>query len=134
MSQIFGGDAVGAIGPFTLTNGVAVAVVTGNFLTPPFGNCKARVRGSAYITLGSVPTNVNVILVRNPSGDNTTIASTGGLTGIVAAGAVMEVFLEFTDSIPDGRQVQYQLQINAAGTGTNGSAGRAYVEADLLSG
>lgn len=134
MAQMFQGDANQNTNAVTLPNGTLTAVVTGNFMNPPFGNCKARVRGSCYITLGTVPTSLNVQINRNPSGENVIITSSGILTAGIAANGVIEVFVEGTDSIPDGRPVQYQLLITGAGTGTNDSSNRAYIEATLLSG
>lgn len=134
MAELFAGDAVQNNNVVTLPNGSNVACATGNFVIPPYGNCKARVRGSAIVTLGSVPTSITLFLMRNPAGEALIFQGSGSVTGAIAAGAVLSISLDAVDPIPDGRPVQYQLLINGAGTGTNGSCSHAYIEAILLSG
>lgn len=134
MSQVFQADAVMNTAGVTLTNGVAVQGALGNALNPPFGNCKAYIRGTCFFTLGSVPTNIQAQIFRNPTGENVLIASSGLLTLGVAAGVLGEVTIEGTDQIPDGRPVQYAIVITANGSGTNGTQQRAVIFAQLISG
>lgn len=134
MSQQFGADAVISTSATTLTNGVTVTLVTGNNVTPPYGNCKIKVRASVLAVLGSVPTNLQLGLIRNINGENVTVGGSGVITLGVAAGVAGEWILDGIDLVPDGRPCQYSLTCNAAGTGTNGTANRAYIEATVLSG
>ena len=133
MSQQFQADAVSNTTVTTLINGAAIQVALGNFLTPPFGNCKADVRGSCCLQLGSIPTLVTVSLFRNPNAENVQVSGNVQVT-VSVANAFMLVNIEGTDAIPDGRAVQYQLKITCQGTGTNGSSVQAAVSAVLLSG
>jgi len=133
MSQQFQADGVANATATTLTNGLAVQVALGNFITPPFGNCKAVVRGSLTCQLGSVPTLLLASLFRNPNAENVQVGNSVQITATVA-NAFVQIYIEGTDPIPDGRAVQYQLLITASGTGTNGAATHAAVSATLLSG
>lgn len=134
MAQQFQADANVNTTVQTLTNGAAILTVTGNFMNPPFGNCKAKILGASIMTLGSVPTNVTVAIFRNPSGENVQVATSGAITMGSGANAVVQYSLAAVDRIPDGRSVQYALSITAAGTGTNGTSSYSYIEATLLSG
>jgi hypothetical protein len=134
MSQQFGGDAVQITGTVTLANGVETAAGSGNFLNPPYGNCKVVVRGSCVITFGTNPTNYNVLLRRNPSSENVIVSQTGLLTAGAANGALLVLMTDGVDLVPDGRPCQYQLSLNCAGAGTNNVASKIVIEANMLSG
>jgi hypothetical protein len=118
----------------TLTNGVLTSVITSNFVTPPYGNCKAVVRATVYITLGTIPTSVVIQLNRNPAAENLLISGSGTMTQGVAANIVGEWLIDGIDQVPDGRPVQYAVSVNVAGTGTNNSATRGVIDVTLLSG
>lgn len=134
MSQQFGADAVQNTGAVTLPNGTPTQAVVGNFLTPPFGNCKAKIHCSLFINFGSVPTSIRIQIFRNPTGDNTQIADTSAITTGVVASSLFAYTLDTVDPIPDGRACQYQILVTQAGTGTNGNVARSYIEVTLLSG
>jgi len=134
MSQLQGGDAVSSTTAVTLTNGAQTTVITGNFVTPPLGTFKAKVIAHVVITLGSIPTNVALVIFRNPNGDNVQVYSSGSITAGVAAGVVITFVAAVTDIVPDGRPVQYRLSVSANGTGTNDVTLAQYIEVILLSG
>lgn len=132
MSQIFQMDAQQSTAATGFTLATFVAAVTTNNLNPPFGNCKAVIRAIVQLTLGAAPTNVTIRVVRNPTGDNTTVATSGPITSGITNGLVPSLSIACVDLVPDGRPVQYQLQVQC-----NGAAGTgilAEIDATLISG
>lgn len=132
MSQIFQADAQQSTAATGFTLATFVAAVTTNNLNPPFGNCKAVIRAALTLTLGAAPTNVTLRIVRNPSGENVVVATSGPITSGITNGLVPSLSMAAIDLVPDGRPVQYQLQVQC-----NGAAGvgiQAEIDATLISG
>jgi len=134
MAQQFQADAQANSNATTLTNGVAITTITGNFLSSPYGNAKVKARGSSSFTEGSVPASIRLQLFRNPASENQLIADSGVMTDAIAANLVTNRFIEGIDLVPDGRPVQYALVITIAGSGTNGATSRNFIESVMLSG
>jgi hypothetical protein len=118
MSQLFSKDAVGRTGSGILAQVTATTLALGNALVPPYGNCKMVILGIADLQPEASCTAVTLAIIRNPAGENTTVATkdfdvTGGKKISIPFGAI--------DAIPDGRPCNYSLvctQTGAAGTGS----------------
>jgi|SRR5215471_7899891 len=132
MSQVFSADSVNNTGGVTLTLNSVAAGVTGNFLNPPFGNAKAMVLATTRVIPGNGVTGINLQLVRNPQGDNTVIGSV--IAATVTPGSNYILNISAADAIPDGRPVQYQLQVFQTAATGNGSVVYANICALLISG
>jgi hypothetical protein len=132
MSQVFAGDAViGAVNASVPTT-TETALVTGNFISPPFGNAKAVIMGQVTITPGT-GTSVMIIRVRrNPNAENLQVGTVAGKA--VTGGNLDSLSIVVADTIPDGRPVQYQLTVQQSGASGNGSVTAAGMATFLISG
>lgn len=132
MSQVFAGDAVNNPGPTTVTGTVSTPAVTSNFLNPPFGNAKAFVSGTVSLTSGTGTTAVTIRIVRNPNAENIVVAA---ITGVqVTAGNTLQLGIQAADAIPDGRAVQYQVNVQQTLASGNGTINFASIGTLLISG
>lgn len=117
MSQVFQMDGVGRTGSGILAQVTATTLALGNAVAPPLGNCKMIVEGFANITPEASATQVTLAIIRNASGENTTV---GTKAFDVTGGKAICIPFGVADSIPDGRPCQYTFtctQTGAAGTG-----------------
>jgi hypothetical protein len=133
MSQVFAADGVTntAGGSMVLTN--VLTAVTGNFISPPFGNAKALVSATVSLIAGTGTTGIYLSINRNPQAENLNL--TPGASTTVAAGSASTITLQVTDRIPDGRPVQYNLNVNQNGSATgNGTVSFASIQTILISG
>ena len=132
MSQVFAADGVSTTVSVVLPTSGSVAVITGNFVNPPFQNAKAVVSANAALTSGSGATNVNLQIRRNPNAENVVVGQTGNIT--VTAAANYAATVQMTDVIPDARPVQYQLVVSQTGATGPGSVYQACIGVLLISG
>lgn len=135
MSQQFGADAVQNANSVSLAVGVETQVVLGNFVIPPFGNCKAKVSASVKVTgPGTTSTTQRIRIFRNPTAENVQVYDSGNMALNTTAAALFMLMAQAIDQIPDGRSVQYQVLVTLNGTGAAGAGVNAYVETTLISG
>lgn len=132
MSQVFAADSVNG-GSVALPTSGATQVLVGNFLNPPFGNAKVIVSAVVLAQVGTGAGSVQVQLIRNPSKENLSIGYTNY---VVTAGSSGEyaVPIQVADTIPDGRGVQYAIQVTQYGASTAGNVYYANITAILISG
>jgi hypothetical protein len=119
MSQVFAADAVSNPAIQNPTGGVEAVLLTGNSLSPPFGNAKAIVIATFTINPAASTTVVTGKLRRNPASENVVIADTVNMT--ISGGSQGTLCVMGSDAIPDGRAVRYQLsclQVGGSGTGS----------------
>jgi hypothetical protein len=132
MSQVFAADGVTSAGPNPITTTAPTFVVAGNFVSPPFGTAKALVVAQVNVTAGTGTTAITVKILRNANAENLQVGQT--LTMSVTAGNTYVVGVMGVDSIPDGRPVQYWVQIAQTAATGNGSWSAATVAVWLISG
>lgn len=132
MSQVFSADSVNVFGSTTVTLTTETTLVTGNFLSPPFGNAKAVVSANAQLTVGTGTTSVRIIVRRNPNAENVAVMNLNFIN--VTAGNAVLLAGQVADPIPDGRPVQYAFTCTQNGATGNGTVNFANVTAMLISG
>jgi len=132
MSQVFAGDAVNNTSPVTIPTSGAVTAVTGNFLNPPFGNAKCFVIATVFLNSGTGAVSVTLGLRRNPNAENLALPVSGGTT--TTGGLPYAVTVMAADVIPDGRPVQYVLNVLQTGASATGTISSASIAAFLISG
>ena len=134
MAQQFQRDAQAAAAAVTVVTTAETAIVTTNFVNAPFGTFKAVGLAVVFFTPGTATTSVQLRIRRNPTGDNTVVANQTIVAGFTV-GSLGVVLIAFTDAVPDGRAVQYQVTVTqAAATGNGTAAAGSYIDATLLSG
>lgn len=132
MSQQFGSDAVQNSNPTVVTANTETVGVLGNALTPPYNTCKAVLNGIIALTVGTGQTSVAIRIRRNPAAENVIVANYAVITSTPATTQIFPIMA--TDALPDGRTVQYEVTVQQAGGGGNGSIVFAMIESTLLSG
>ena len=134
MSATFSTDSQMISSGVTIPTTTETAGPTTNPLRGPFGTCKGVVRGTALISTGTGVTGVQVRVRRNQSGENVVLNPLVQTVG-AAASATIAVPFEFTDAVPDGRDLTYQLTVQQVGATGNGSilAGTT-ITAQIISG
>jgi hypothetical protein len=132
MSQVFSADSVNNTSATTVTSTSETAAVTGNFLNPPFGSCKACVVAVMALTVGTGMTAVAVRVRRNPNAENVIVQAIAGIS-VTAANTVL-LTVTVNDSVPDGRPVQYQITVQQSGGAGNGSLVFSSIYTQLISG
>jgi hypothetical protein len=132
MSQQFQADGKTAGASGTLAQNSETTLVTGNFVNPPYGNCKFIGSALANLTLPSGTTTMRIRVRRNPSGDNTVVYD---FTVNVTASTAVSLSAAFADAVPDGRPCQYAVTATGAGMSTTGTFDTScFIEATCLSG
>lgn len=132
MSQVFGADSVNNTLGGSIPTSTETTAVTGNFLSPPFGNAKAIVSATIQFTVGTGTVSGAIKVRRNPSGENLQVGGLGGLPVTVGANPTISVVV--ADAIPDGRPVQYAVTVTQNGASANGTILYANVTTMLISG
>lgn len=120
MAQTFQADATFNAAPITLTGAAPTNGPISNPLSPPYGTFKAQVIGLANVFVGAGTTSVQLRLRRNPSAENLIINS-GSVNVTATPGAAIGITVMGVDSVPDGRQVQYVLEVTQIGGTGNGT-------------
>jgi len=132
MSQVFSADSVSNAVSVTLASSGETALVTGNFVSPPFQNAKAVILASVNLITGTGTTVMGLRIRRNPNGENLQIGSTQNAQPTV--GVTTLLGLSVADPIPDGRPVQYQLTFAPTGASATGTSFSATITTILISG
>lgn len=132
MSQVFAGDSVNGPLGFTVTGATPTLVVTGNFLNPPFQNAKAIVTAMLDITAAGSTTSLTLKLIRNPNAEAVSLTNTP--SAVLAGGSRGLFSIQSADVIPDGRAVQYALQVTQNAGSGGGTVWYSSVTALLISG
>ena len=132
MSQVFSADSVNAYVNTTLTLTTETTAITGNFLSPPFQNAKASVKGLIYFTTGAGTTSVTIRVRRNPNAESVNLSGLSNLN--VSAPATYAMPFQVADPIPDARPVQYTVTVQQNGATGNGNITFASIETMLISG
>jgi hypothetical protein len=133
MAQIFSKDAQGVNPLPNIPSAAPFRLLLSNFLTPPFGNCKAVVKAVVSAITDATQTEMYIDIYRNPDAENILVAE-GYLTFAAAGGVGVVNCAMGVDPIPDGRDVQYALV--ATCTGATGPMVAVYggLEVELISG
>jgi len=121
MAQQFQADAVGTSATVNVPTTTETPILTGNPLPIPFENGKCLVQGTLVITPGTGTTSITIRVRRNPAGENVVVGTAVIVAGFVA-GSAGDIGFGFVDPIPDGRTCVYQLTVQQAGAGANGTA------------
>jgi hypothetical protein len=132
MSQVFAADSVSNQSSQTVITTNPINIIAGNFINPPFGNAKAIVIATIQLLAGTNATSLNMILRRNPNTENFAVSVT--LQPTVTGGGTSLFTITGADQIPDGRAVQYALQIQQNAATGNGTVVYANITALLISG
>lgn len=133
MAQQFGEDAQMNTVTVNLPNGAETAVLTTNFLNPPFGTCKAAIQAILTILTGVGATGLQLKIRRNPNGENVVVNA--GVVIAVGASVLVLAAIGATDANPDGRPVQYQVTATVSGGAAAATAQiGCYIDCELLSG
>ena len=131
MAEIFAADSVNNTATTTIATTTETVVVTGNFISPPYGNAKAVIMGTVDIATGTGTVFLTFRIRRNPGAENVVVLQQ--LDSTPAPNTALRGF-QVADAIPDGRAVQYQVSVQQNAATANGSVAFANVTVLLISG
>lgn len=132
MSQVFSADSVNQTASVTVPTTTETAIVTGNFVNPPFQNAKAVVEGIVMLTVGASTTTVTMRIRRNPTAENVIVGVSVPVTEI--AGNLVQIAYQVADAPIGPGPVQYQVTVQQTGATANGTAQFGNVTTMLISG